>query len=129
MPIITPDTSAQLDMSALDAGTYPGVIRSVVFETSKKGNPMLVVTVGVSHNGKERPRKAWLVINGEGAYGFDQLLRACHFDEVADKYKDATAEKPPFDTDDLLGQEVNVVIDTEMYNGAATDKIKTFLRA
>ena len=77
MPIINPDTSNMLDMSAIQAGTYPGEIAKADFEVSKSsGNPMIVVTTNVEVEGKQRPRKSYLVISGEGAYGFDQLLRA-----------------------------------------------------
>ncbi len=130
MPLITPDTSQQLDFKPLDPATYPAVIRQVEYGTSKSsGNPMLTVTVGVQHDGKEHSRKAFLVITGEGSYGFDQLLRACGFGDLADAYKDKDADKPPFDTDDLKGQEVLVTIEHEMYNNQLRDRIKSFLRA
>lgn len=130
MPIITPDTSAQLDLTPLEPNTYPAVVRAVEYGTSKSsGNPMLTVTVGVKHDGKEYPRKCFLVITGEGSYGFDQLLRACGFTSLADAYKDKSASKPAFDTDELLGQELNVVVEHETYNNQLRDRVKTFLRA
>jgi hypothetical protein len=131
MPVVNPDTSAAQEMTAIEPGTYKARITEVEFKTSKSaGNPMIVpkfmVQVG---DGKERPRSAYLVITGEGAYGFDQLLRATGFDDLADKYKAKEGEKPNFNTDDLIGQELNVVIEADTYEGKLRDKIKSFLRA
>lgn len=131
MPIINPDTSNMLDMSAIPAGTYPGEIVKADYETSKSsGNPMIVVTTDVEVDGKKRPRKSYLVISGEGAYGLDQLLRAVGMGQLADQYKDPhVSPKPDFDTDYLIGQKVNVIIEPDTYNGQLRDKIKGFLPA
>lgn len=131
MPIITPDTSNMLDMSAIPAGTYSGEIAKAEYEISKaSGNPMVVVTTDVEVEGKKRPRKSYLVISGEGAYGFDQLLRSCGFHQLADAYKDPTVSpKPDFDTDQLIGQKVNVVIEPDEYQGQLRDKVRSFLPA
>lgn len=128
MPVIQPDTSAALEMGAIEPGTYPGKITSVDFQLSSKGNQMVVPTVEVTVDGKPRSRKAYLVISGEGSYGFDQLLRAAGFEAQADQYRDPQQENPPFDTDSLIGQEVNVVIDVELYKGQKRDNIKSFLK-
>ena len=131
MPIINPDTSNMLDMSSIPAGTYPGEIAKAEFETAKSsGNPMIVVTTNVEVDGKSRPRKSYLVIAGEGAYGLDQLLRAVGFSELADQYKNPSVQpKPDFDTDQLIGQRVNVIIEPDTYNGQLRDRIKGFLPA
>lgn len=130
MPIINPDTSNISDQGAIDPGTYPAKITEVEYKTSKSsGNPMIVPKFAVTVDGKERPRSAFLVITGEGAYGFDQLLRACGFDEMADKYKAKDGDKPDFDTDELIGQELMVVIESDTYNGQLRDKIKSYLKA
>src|SRR5687768_6997978 len=130
MPLINPDTSAASEQSAIPPNTYKAKIVDVAFEHAKSsGNPMIVPKFEVDVEGKKRPRKAYLVITGEGAYGFDQLLRATGFDEVADKYKAKEGDKPEFNTDDLIGQELNVVIEADTYNGQLRDKIKSFLKA
>lgn len=130
MPIINPDTSNMLDMSAIEPGTYPAEITAVDFKSSKAGNPMIVVDFGVSVNGKVRPRKAHIVIQGEGSYNFDQLLRATGFHQLADQYKDpAVNPKPSFDTDQLVSQKVNVVIEPNLYNNEMRDQIKSYLPA
>jgi hypothetical protein len=131
MPIVNPDTSAVKEQEAIQPGTYPAKIVSVDFQTSKSsGNPMIVPNMEVNVEGTIRPRKTWLVINGEGAYGFDNLLRACGFEEVADKFRDpAVQPKPEFDTDDLIGQELMVVVESDVYNGQVRDKIRSFLKA
>lgn len=130
MPIINPDTTQMLDMGAIPPGTYPSEIVAVDYKTSKAGNPMIVVDFQISVDGTKRPRKAYLVVTGEGAYNFDQLLRACGFHQLADQYKDKNVQpKPSFDTDMLVGQTPNVIIEPNMYNNEVRDQIKSFLPA
>lgn len=129
-PIINPDTSNITEMGPIPAGTYPAEILQVDFQTSKSGNPMIVVKFGVEVDEKVRNRNSYLVITGEGAYGFDSLLRACGFENLADQYKDKNVQpKPDFDTDMLVGQRVNVVIEPTTYNNELRDQIKSYLRA
>jgi hypothetical protein len=135
MPVVNPDTSAAQELTALPPATYKAKIKEVEFKTSKSaGNPMIVPKFEVEVPGSDKPRtrQAYLVITGEGAYGFDQLLRACGFDEIADKIKAPAVdgvEKPAFDTDELIGQELNLVIEADSYQGQLRDKIKSFLKA
>lgn len=124
MPIITPDLSEV--NKPIDPGTYAAKITAVEYKTSKAGNPMIVPQFDVDVNGKRKVRSAHLVITGETAFGFEQLLRACHFDDVANSLK---SNPTPFDTDQLVGQELQVVIDSDTYNGQLTDRIKSFLPA
>jgi uncharacterized protein DUF669 len=130
MPLITPDTSQVEKQGPIEPGTYPAKITDVGFENSKSsGNPMIVVKHDVTVGDSVRPRTAYLVITGKGAYGFDQLLRATGFDKVADEYSDANVTtKTPFDTDQLIGQELNVVIESDSYQGQLRDKIRSFLK-
>lgn len=129
MPLITPDTSQAQDMSPIEPGTYPAKIVGVDVKTSKQGNPMIVPKFKINVGGKERTRQAYLVVTGEGAYGFDQLLRATGFGAVADQYKDPSQPNPPFNTDDLIGQELNVVMEENIYNGEKRDAVKSYLKA
>ena len=129
MPIIQPDTSLAQDMGAIEPGTYPGKILEVEYKTSSKGSPMIVPKVEVNVGGKMRTRTAYVVVTGAGAYGFDQLLRACGFEDIADQYRDPSQANPPFDTDQLIGQEVQVRIDNELYNGNMRDSIKSWAKA
>lgn len=129
MPIINPDTSMAQDMSAMEPGTYPGRIVEVDARTSKQGNPMIVPKVEIDYQGKTRTRLAFVVTSGEGSFGFDQLLRACGFDELADQYRDPSQPNPDFDTDSLVGQEVQVVIDQQLYNNEMRDSIKSWLKS
>lgn len=132
-PIIQPDTSEAQDMAPIEPGTYQADIMSVDYQIAKSsGNPMIVpkFAVTVEQGKKPRTRGAYLVITGEGAFGFDQLLRACHLDEIADQYKDPSIQpKPPFDTDVLVGQKVQVVIAEDIYKDQKRDKITGFLKA
>lgn len=135
MPIIQPDTSMAEDFSPLNS-TYHAKIVAVDFQTSKKGNPMIVVDFAVDVPGASKPRdrRSFLVITGAGAMGFDQLLRACGFTEIADQYRDPAQPNPQFDTDDLLGIELNLAFEKRMYkdqegNEKQGDQITAYLRA
>lgn len=131
-PLIKPDLSDADSFGPIEPGTYDAKIESVEYKQSGKGNPMIVPKFVVTVDGKQRKRNAYLVIVGEGAYGFSQLLRACHFDELAAAYGDRSMpldQKPEFNTDDLVGQELQVIIDHQIYNGEKRDQIKNYLRA
>ena len=123
MPIIQPDLSEAADLSPISEGTYPGKIKEAVPEISKeKKTPMIRLKVGVQVDGKERTRRAYIMTAGPGASGFDQLLRAVHMDELADKYKDPeVTNKPAFDTDTLVDQDVNVIIVPELFQQKGPD--------
>jgi hypothetical protein len=132
MPLIKPDTSTAVEFVNIAPGTYKAKITACPFETSKAQNPMIVPNFDIEVEGKIMKRKGYLVITGEGAGGFSQLLRACHFDDLAAKYADksiALADKPDFNTDDLVGQELNVVVDHQLYNGTMRDYLKAYLKA
>lgn len=131
MPIIQPDTSGAIDMGPIEPGTYPAKIVDVPFQMSAKNNPMIVPKFEINVDGKKpRVRQAFLVISGPGSFNFDQLLRACHFDELADKYKDPNVANPDFDTDQLVGQELQVIIDSRLdEKNNLRDDIKGFLKA
>ena len=131
MPLVTPDTSLAEDLSPIEPGTYPARIDTCGADKSKeKGTNMIIPVFKVQVNGKDRTRKSYLVIEGPGAWNFDQLLRACHMVELADKYRDPSVQpKPALNTDVLLNQKLNVVIEEEMYNNQKRDKISGFLAA
>lgn len=124
MPLITPDLS---QTGALD-GTFRSKILDVGFETSKKGNPMVVVNHEIETPGGKRQRTGYHVITGNGAFMFDQLLRACGFGSVADSYKDPSQQHPQFDTDQLIGCELLVVVQKGMYEGKENDSISGYLK-
>jgi len=131
-PLIKPDLTDADSFGPIEPGTYPAKIESVEFKQSGKGNPMIVPKFAIAVGDKVRKRNSYLVIAGEGAYGFSQLLRATHFDELAQAYGDKSislADKPEFNTDDLIGQELMVVLDHQLYNGEMRDTIKNYLRA
>lgn len=120
MPVIQPDTSEMVDLSPIPEGTYEAKILEAPSQISKseKRTPMIVPKFEITVPGREKPatRKAFIPTAGEGASGFDMLLRACHFDELADQYKDKNVNpKPSFDTDTLIGQELMVIIAPELY--------------
>ena len=117
MPVIQPDTSAASSFEAISPGTYPAKITAVDVGVSKAGGNKIVAKFDVTVDGKTRTRQAHLLISGPGSFSFDQLLRATGFGEVADKYKDPAVDNPPFDTDDLIGQELQLVIDSDVYQG------------
>lgn len=134
-PIINPDTSEAIDFGAIPEGVYKAKITKVEAGVSEKGNPKIVVYFDVEqapHNIKER--RSHLVTSGAGSMGFDQLLRATGFSEQADAYRDPAVANPDFDTDWLIGQELNVSIEPNFYKDKdgvpkKGDAISTFLRA
>jgi hypothetical protein len=128
-PIIQPDTSAALDLTASEPGVYHAKIIKADFQMSKAGNPMVVPTFELTVNGRKKERRAFLVTSGEGSGQFDQLLRACHMEELANAYKDPTATHPPFDTDTLVGQELDIQVENDLYQGRKTDVLAVFLKA
>lgn len=129
MPIINPDTSDMADMGPIASGTYPAKVIAVESKPSKAGNPMIEVTFEVNvGDGKTRQRKGYCVLTGAGAFNFDQVLRATGFGTLADQYADKNVSpKPQFDTDELIGQELNVVIEPNLYQGEMRDQIKSYL--
>lgn len=130
MPIINPDTSEMEDLTPLDDGTYPAEIADCGAQNSKeKGTPMIVPTFKVQASGdKPRTRKAYHPVSGPGSFLFDQLLRACRMEEIADAIQ-ANPGKVPFDTDTLKGHRVNVVVTGELYNNQRRDRISGYLPA
>ena len=139
-PVLQPDTSAAEDFSQpIPPGTYRAIIVDLDVRKSKAGNQMVVPKFKVNVDGHERTRQSYLVISGEGSMGFDQLLRAVHMNELADAYRDpAVKPKPPFDTDTLRQQELQVVIEPNIYKDESKpvgqqdvlrDQITGYLRA
>jgi hypothetical protein len=126
MPILTPDTSEAEDFSTpIDPGTYPAHIVACESGKSKAGNDKIVPKFKIKVGDGERTRKAHLVITGEGAMGFDQLLRATRMGELADAYRDkALKTKPPFNTDSLIGKSVMVVIGPNIYKNDSGVEVK-----
>jgi hypothetical protein len=126
MPIINPDLSEV--NKPLEPNTYPAEISAPIdMQVSKAGNPMIVIPFVLNNNGKNVKRTVRQVITGAGAFGFEQLLRATGFDDVANSLKSGNPQ--PFDTDKLVGQKLNVTVETDTYNGQLTDKITGYLKA
>lgn len=126
MPIVNPDTSEMMQFTTLEPGVYPGKIISADVKTAKSGNLMTTPEVEITVGDQTVKRTAYLVIAGKGSGGFDSLLRACGFDAVADEAK--AGGKPAFNTDDLIGLQVNVQIENEVYEGKVRDSIRGFLK-
>lgn len=128
MPIIYPNTADMIDMSPIEPGVYPGTIVEADAKTSSKGNQMVVAKQELQVNGKPKIRTSYLVVTGPGSGQFDQLLRACHMDDLADQFK--AGEQVPFDTDSLLGQAVMVRIEADTDDsGNIRDQIRGYMRA
>jgi hypothetical protein len=122
MPVLQPDTSAAEDFSTpIPPNTYPARIVSVEVGKSKAGNDKIVPKFKIMTKDGERTRVAHLVIAGEGSMGFDQLLRAAKMTDLADAYRDKELKKkPPFDTNSLVGVELMVVIEPNLYHNPET---------
>lgn len=127
--MLTPDTS---EISGpIEGGTYAAEITAAEPGVSKTGGSKVVLKFGVTVGEKTVPRQVHMPVTGAGAFGFDALLRACHFDEAANKFKDKSlsAAEKEFDEQQLVGQKLFVVIEPDTYNGQLTDKITGYLRA
>lgn len=127
MPIIQPDMSQTADQTPIDPGTYPAKVITALPGTSKAGNAKVTCEVDVMVEGKERKRKIDVPTAGKGAFMWEQFLRACGFKEIANRLRNK--ENVPFNTDDLVGQSIQVVIENEMYNDNLQDKITRYIAA
>lgn len=127
MGIIYPNLKDVKEFVRIEDGTYPAKITEVQAGVSKAGNPKVTVKHDVNVEGEVRPRTSDLAISGAGAGQFEQLLRACGKDEFADKLR--AGEGLPFDTDELVGMDVQVIVGSEMYQNELRDRIKGYLRA
>lgn len=130
--MLTPDTAEGVDLlKPIDPGTYPAEITAAIPATSKKGGSMLQVKVTIDVQGAQKKRTGYVMVSGPGAASFDQLLRATHNDQLADTYKDPTAAKPEFDEQTLVGQQIMVVIDSQInqQDGTTRDNIKSWLKS
>jgi hypothetical protein len=127
MPIIHPDTSEIPSNDPVEPGVYAGKIISVDTKISNAGNQMIVPKVEFNAGGQRRVRNDYVVVTGKGAFKFDQLLRATGFEGVADALRDGSGSS--FDTDELIGVEVNVQIEADTYNGELRDKVAGYLKA
>lgn len=126
MPEILPDLS-EVQSNLIEVGSYEATIKTVTPGVAKSsGKPKIDVEFGVMVNGHEVPRTASIPISGSGAFRFAQLLRATNFGPVADKL--AKGERAPFQTDDLEGQQLVVVIKHGMWNDEPRDEIEKFVR-
>lgn len=131
MPLIQPNLA---DVVSYDppVGTWQGEIVDVTDKVSGAGNPMLVVETLMEVDGAKYGIRGYHVYTGRAAYGFENLLRACHFDDVADQLK--RGEPLNFNTDDLKGQKVQVIVtegvDTRDPSGQTKQKnLKGYLPA
>lgn len=126
MPELFPDLG-DVQSNVIDKGAYEAEIKTVTPGIAKSsGAPKIDVEFAVMVNGNEVPRTASIPITGKGAFRFAQLLRATGFGEYADKL--AKGEKEPFDSEDLEGQHLTVVIDHETWNDEPRDKIEKFVK-
>jgi hypothetical protein len=126
MPLIQPDLSEI--PKPIEPGTYSAKIQAVELGTSKSGNPKLVIKIAVNENGKEHNRELHMPYQGKGASGFGQLLRAVHMGDLAERLASG-GSGISFNTDDLIGQAFNAVVEQELYNGQPQDKIIGYLPA
>lgn len=126
MPLIQPDLS-EIN-KPIEPGTYPAEIEGPIeLKTSKSDNPMLVIPIRVQVGDKKMKRTLRQVITGGGAFGFAQLLRATGFGDYADKLQ--AGLKETWDSDQLIGQKFQAVIESDTYNGQLTDKVTGYLPA
>jgi hypothetical protein len=112
MPLITPNLKDVKDFKPLEEQNYNAKIVDVEPQVSSKGNNMIQVTFDINNGGESVSRKAWMVIEGAGAYNFESFLRACGFDDYVNQLRAGTAQG--IDTDAFVGLDVQVNIKHEM---------------
>ncbi len=122
MPIITPALDEVVSYDP-PVGTHEGTIVDVIDKPSSTGNPMLTVESLLEVDGLKYAIRGYHVYTGRSAYGFENLLRATHFDDVADKLK--KGERLNFDTDELKGQRVQVIVEERVDNRDPSGQTKT----
>lgn len=147
MPVIQPDTSQMTDFKASQPGKYRALIKAVAVVKSKEPNkktgqhtngiqPDLEFTAPRLSDQESRTvvRRPWLPTDGSGTMQFDQLLRCVGLHETADAMK-ANPGGVAFDTDELVGKYVDVLVVTGQYQPKAggtpvdQDDIESFLPA
>ena len=134
MGVIQPNTADMVSLAPMPVGTWRASIVACRTGISKeKKTPMIIpkfLVSYVSDDGKSgtKEREAWIVTEGPGSFNFDQLLRAVNMDELADQYADENQAGPAFDTDTLIGQELNVMVDHQDYQGSIRDTINGYLK-
>jgi hypothetical protein len=131
MGLINPDTTQMEDFKPVEPATYQGTIASAVPQKSKsKGTPQIELRTKIQVDGKDRTIVDWVITSGPGAFRFDQLLRAVNMNELADKYR--AGEQVPFDTEALVGQSLQIVVDKELDQknpDLERNRVKSYLRA
>lgn len=125
MPLIKPDLSETSGVK--EPGTYQAKIVSADPGVSGAGNPKIILKMAMQYEGKEVNYTAHVPTAGKGAFVFENLLRATHFDDVANALR--RREDVAFDTDNLIGQELLVVIENTEQDGQTRDQVKTYLKA
>jgi hypothetical protein len=124
MPIIKPNL-ADVVSNDPPVGTWPATITEVTDKVSGAGNPMLVVRCAMEVDGQKYELSGFHVYTGRAAYSFENLLRATHFDDVADQLR--RGQPLDFNTDNLLHQPVQVTVEEGVdQNGQKRKNIKAY---
>lgn len=128
MPEIMPDLS-QVESGNIEPGVYPARIATATSGTSQAGNAKVTVEFECDlGNGVKKTRKSDIPITGKGAFKWAQLLRATGFADLAAKYE--AGEKVPFNTDNLIDQNLNVEISPGQAKdeGGFWDEVKKYIK-
>ena len=126
MPMVNLDFSNVSNRDPLEPGLYHCRIASAEMGTSSAGNPMIKVTYDVigDADGNEVPggRKLWdnLAITEAAMWKIQQVLVACGF-EIPEG-----GQLPNFDTDELVGCDLGIVVVQDTYQGQVNNKTKAY---
>lgn len=102
MPLIT------AEMRDPREGDHDAEIVAVSWDTSRAGNPMLVVSFKTE---TQRIVKGYFLISADGAEKLSSLMIACDFHAEARRLKNR--EIPDFDVNDLIGCTVGILVDSK----------------
>ena len=106
-------------------GPFRGKISRVKDTVSSNNNPMLIVNVEFEDGGIRYEAAGFHVYRGRGAQGFENLLRATHFGDVADRLM--KGEDLEFDEQQLVDQEVQIYVDEYVKGDGKAKSIQKYV--
>lgn len=118
------------EIKPLEAGTFMGDILGLMDAMTQKGQRKVFLSSTLMVNGEPKNKTYSIMLEGKGAFMWERLLRATGFSDVANRL--SNGERVPFDSDQLIGQSVQFVIEQRpSYNdpNKIEDTVVNFLPA
>lgn len=120
MPKIAVNLHDVKELEALHPGQYPVMIESITETKSKeKQKEMCKIKFKCTGEGLHNVLFTNIMLDENSMWKWKQLYEAANI----------SYDESGFDTDDLIGAELIVTVDIEMYNGKPQNKVGDFLKA